>query len=60
VISSYLIAVYAGNSPPVIGIGLLSAMTSPTTAHITFGVLITALAVAALAADSVLRKKNIF
>jgi hypothetical protein len=28
VVSSYLVAVYAGNSVPVIGIGLLSAITA--------------------------------
>jgi predicted MFS family arabinose efflux permease len=44
VVSSYLIAVYAGNSVPVIGIGLLAAITSSLTAHISFAVVITLLA----------------
>ena len=45
VLSSYLIAVYCGNSLPVIGVGILSALTSATTAHIMFGVVISLLAV---------------
>jgi MFS family permease len=44
VVSSYLIVVFAGNSLPVIGIGVLSAMTSPTVAHVTFAAVITMLA----------------
>jgi len=44
VVSSYLIALFAGNSVPVIGIGLLSAATSATFAHVTFAAVITALA----------------
>jgi MFS family permease len=48
VLSSYLIAVYAGNSVPVIGIGLLAAITSSITAHISFAVIITVLACIAL------------
>ena len=49
VVSSYLIALFAGNSVPVIGIGLLSAASSALTAHVTFAAVITALAgVAAL------------
>ncbi|MEH2513662.1 MFS family permease [Nitrobacteraceae bacterium AZCC 1564] len=44
VVSSYLIAVYAGNSVPVIGIGLLAAVTSSTTAHVSFAAIITVLA----------------
>jgi MFS family permease len=49
VVSSYLIALFAGNSLPVIGIGLLSAYAGSLTAHVSFALLITALAgVAAL------------
>jgi len=44
VVSSYLIALFAGNSLPVIGIGLLSAATGALTAHIVFAAAITALA----------------
>jgi len=44
VVSSYLIALFAGNSLPVIGIGLLSAAASAIVAHVTFAVVITVLA----------------
>jgi len=44
VVSSYLIALFAGNSLPVIGIGVLSAATDARLAHITFAGVITALA----------------
>jgi MFS family permease len=44
VVSSYLIALFAGNSLPVIGIGLLSAYAGSLTAHVSFAWLITALA----------------
>jgi MFS family permease len=44
VVSSYLIALFAGNSLPVIGIGLLAAAASAVVAHVTFAALITALA----------------
>jgi MFS family permease len=44
VVSSYLIALFAGNSVPVIGIGVLSAIAGALTAHITFAALITVLA----------------
>src|SRR5215470_14882900 len=47
-VSSYLIAVYGGNSVPIIGIGLLAAITSSTTAHVSFAAIITALACIAL------------
>jgi hypothetical protein len=50
VVSSYLVAVYAGNSVPVIGIGLLSAITASLVAHEVFAVVIMVLAVAAFAA----------
>ena len=44
VVSSYLIALFAGNSIPVIGIGVLSATTSALFAHVVFAAVITALA----------------
>jgi MFS family permease len=43
-VSSYLIACFAGNSVPVIGIGLLSAHLGALTAHVIFAAVITALA----------------
>jgi predicted MFS family arabinose efflux permease len=43
-VSSYLIALFAGNSVPVIGLGLLSAELGPLDAHIIFAAVITALA----------------
>jgi MFS family permease len=44
VVSSYLIALFAGNSLPVIGIGVLSAATSASFAHMVFAAVITVLA----------------
>jgi MFS family permease len=44
VVSSYLVACFAGNSVPVIGIGVLSSLTSTLFAHVTFAAVITALA----------------
>ena len=44
VVSSYLIALFAGNSLPVIGIGLLSAVAGSLVAHASFAAVITALA----------------
>jgi MFS family permease len=44
VVSSYLIALFAGNSLPIIGIGLLSSYAGSLTAHVSFALLITALA----------------
>jgi MFS family permease len=49
VVSSYLIAVYLGNSLPIIGIGLLSDMVSSLAAHIAFAVGIGLLAAVAFA-----------
>ena len=49
VVSSYLVAVYCGNSIPVIGIGFLSAAVSATAAHLSLAVLITVLAMIAFA-----------
>lgn len=40
-------ALFAGNSVPVIGIGLLAAEAGPLTAHVTFAAVITILAVIA-------------
>jgi MFS family permease len=47
VVSSYLIALFAGNSVPVIGIGVLAAMAGALAAHVTFAAVITALAAVA-------------
>jgi len=44
VVSSYLVACFAGNSLPVIGIGVLSSLTGALFAHVTFAAVITALA----------------
>jgi MFS family permease len=44
VVSSYMIALFAGNSVPVIGIGFLSAATTAFTAHVTFAAVLTILA----------------
>jgi MFS family permease len=44
VVSSYLIALFAGNSVPVIGIGLLAAVAGSLVAHVSFAAVITALA----------------
>jgi predicted MFS family arabinose efflux permease len=46
--ASYILFMYAGNSLPIIGIGLLSGLTSPFTADVTFAVIISACAVFAL------------
>lgn len=48
VLSSYLIAIYGGNSVPVIGIGLLAALSSSIAAHVSFAAIITVLAGIAL------------
>ena len=47
VVSSYLIALFAGNSVPVIGIGVLAAAAGSLVAHVSFAAVITALAGAA-------------
>jgi MFS family permease len=44
VVSSYLVVCFAGNSLPVIGIGLLSAVTGSFAAHVVFAAVISALA----------------
>jgi MFS family permease len=48
VVSSYMIALFAGNSVPVIGIGFLSAATTALTAHATFAAVLTVLAAIAM------------
>jgi predicted MFS family arabinose efflux permease len=48
VVSSYMIALFAGNSVPVIGIGFLSAATTALTAHVTFAAVLTVLAAIAI------------
>ncbi|MBV8779115.1 MAG: MFS transporter [Alphaproteobacteria bacterium] len=52
VVSSYLTAVYLGNSLPIIGVGLLSAAAGALTAHLAFAAIIAALAVAALVGEA--------
>ncbi len=47
VVSSYLVALFAGNSLPVIGIGLMAAEAGAPAAHIIFAAVITALAIVA-------------
>jgi MFS family permease len=49
VVSSYLIAVYLGNSLPIIGIGLLADLVSSIAAHLAFAVIIGLLAAVAFA-----------
>ena len=44
IVSSYLIALFAGNSLPVIGVGVLSALINAQFAHVIFAAVITALA----------------
>jgi MFS family permease len=44
VVSSYLIALFAGNSVPVIGVGFLSAYAGSLAAHVSFAAVITVLA----------------
>jgi MFS family permease len=48
VVSSYMIALFAGNSVPVIGIGFLSAATTQLAVHIVFAGVLTVLAGIAL------------
>jgi MFS family permease len=50
VVSSYLFMCYTGNSLPVIGVGLLSVVAGPATAHLTFAILLGALGIVACAA----------
>jgi MFS family permease len=49
VISSYLMAMYIGNSLPVIGIGVLTRLASSLTAHLIFAGVIAGFAVIAIA-----------
>ena len=48
VVSSYMVALFAGNSLPVIGIGLLSAAATALAAHVIFAAVLTVLAAIAL------------
>jgi hypothetical protein len=52
-----MIALFAGNSVPVIGIGFLSAATTALTAHVTFAAVLTVLAALALLTSNT-RPKN--
>jgi hypothetical protein len=47
-LASYILFCYAGNSLPIVGVGLLSTLTRPATADISFALIIAALAAAAL------------
>jgi MFS family permease len=58
VVSSYMVALFAGNSLPVIGIGLLSAAAGPMVAHVAFAAMITALAVVAALTGSKFRPEG--
>ncbi len=51
VVSSYLVVCFAGNSLPVIGIGVLAAATSQLVADVSFAAVITALAGIAFLTD---------
>jgi MFS family permease len=44
VVSSYMIALFAGNSVPVIGVGFLSVATTSLAAHVIFAAVLTVLA----------------
>jgi len=48
VVSSYMIALFAGNSVPVIGVGFLSVAATSLTAHVIFAAVLTVLAAIAL------------
>jgi MFS family permease len=48
VVSSYMVALFAGNSVPVIGIGFLAASTTAMSAHVVFAAVLTVLAGLAL------------
>jgi MFS family permease len=52
VVSSYLIAVYAGNALPVISIGLLSTVAAATSAHLAFATVIAILTATAFVAGA--------
>jgi MFS family permease len=47
-VSTFFIACFAGNAVPVIGIGVLSTLTSPLVASITFAATVAAFSIAAL------------
>jgi MFS family permease len=46
--ASYILFCYAGNSLPIVGVGVLSTITKASTADVTFAIIIAALAAAAL------------
>jgi MFS family permease len=48
VVSSYLVCCFSGNALPVIGVGVVSTVTNPTIASVSFAVTIMLFAVAAL------------
>lgn len=48
VVSAYLIALFVGNSVPIVGIGLLAAATNVFVAHMSFGSLVAVFAIVAL------------
>ena len=51
VVSSYLIACYAGNSLPVIGVGVLAKATTPETADNVFAAVVALLVIVALVVE---------
>ena len=59
VVSSYLVVRFAGNSLPVIGIGVLAAATSQLVADVSFAVVITALAGIAFLTDIKIRAAHV-
>jgi MFS transporter len=59
VVASYLIVSFLGNSLPVIGVGVLSRVASPATAHGVFAIVIAVLAVIAMATGWTLRRGTV-
>lgn len=49
IVSSFMIAVFIGNAVPVIGVGVLTTLTTPFVATVTFAAVIAAFSIAALA-----------
>ncbi|HEY7375791.1 MAG TPA: MFS transporter [Polyangia bacterium] len=58
VVSAYLIVCYVAISLPVIGVGIVSAATSPLIADTIFGALVALVAAAALVIELVLRRRR--
>jgi MFS family permease len=56
VVSSYFVCCFTGNALPVIGVGVLSHLTSATVADIAFALMISAFAVVALIFELVHRR----